>query len=411
MTGLIVDKIPDELLNNTPQSDVIAPCFAELDELAKIDGIEKRVAVVYDDNEILSACSVCYVEKRRHHGAHLKVYSLFGYLLHDYSRIYCTSREAMNVLKKVVIKDAKQLGCDIIIWSNIPYELVPKDSLQLHEEIKIFDAQKSEQGWSRFYKSKHVKYSLNRAKKINDDYHVDIIDGYVPDNLMDDFERMHISRWRFAGSDSPFLSNPYRKDEYRANPSNKHFLRIFSGDELLACHYGMKYGRSLLFHTPIINPKFLDLSPMKLILAETARYCEANNIVLIDFGHGDEAYKDGYCTLPRYTCNYEKAISLKGQMALFLGKLQQHLTLSKFKLLHPQKRNKFITLIENQQIPDDAIVISSWVDFCDFCSKYEMPIYKWQYESFKNNKSIAFVAIIKNGKCLNSYWTNDKGSN
>lgn len=409
MISKVIDYIPDELITRTPQSEVIAPSFAELNELAKIDGIDKRVVTVYDESNTLAACAVCSIEDRRHHGIQLKVYSLFGYLVHDYCRIFCSSANAMRLLKKAIVKDAKKQGADIIIWSNIPSELIPDGTLPIHTEIKIFDANKSDLGWSRFYKSKHVKYSLNRARKINGDYHVDVIDGYVPDDLMERFAQMHISRWRFAGSVSPFSFNHKRKDEYRAHPANKHYLGIYAGEELIACHYGMRYGKSLLFHTPIINPKYLELSPMKLILAETARYCEANGLELIDFGHGDEAYKDGYCTLPRHTCNFERAISMKGYLALAMGKIQKHLNLDKLRNTKSPKKECSTSKYEltvNSNIPDDAPMLSSWTEFCDFCTKYNLPIYKWQYDNFRYKRMA--IAVISDDKKVDFFWKDDQ---
>ncbi len=407
MTSEILTEIPQSILSY--HDSIIAPGFAELNELAKVDGIDKRVIVIRNGEQI-EACAVCNVENRRHHGIHLKVYALFGYLLHDYCRILCKSAKAMNALKRAAINDAKQLGCDIIIWNNIPTELVPDGTLPIRTEIKLFTASENEQGWDRFYKSKHVKYLLNKAKKINGSYNVDIIDGFVPDTIMADLAKMHIARWRFAGSGSPFESNCKRIDEYRVNPGNKHYLRIFAGEEIIACHYGMKYGKTLLFHTPIINPKYLDLSPMKLILAETAKYCEAHDLTSIDFGHGDEAYKDGYCTLPRITCGYTKVLTLKGFIAQNIGKFSKLLKNTNF-LNHENRRpktdegNKLQVSKEcslNVET-DNATLIDNWIDFCDLSSRLGTDIYKWQFARF-HKKEYRYICVIEENQCVAYGW-------
>lgn len=412
MTFEVLTEIPQSIIEF--EDDVIAPGFAELNELAKIDGIEKRVIVVREGDTI-NACAICYVENRRHHGLFLKVYALFGYLLHDYCRIMCKSTKAWEMLKHAATQDARQQGCDIIIWSNIPKELVPDETLPVHTDIKLYTATESEQGWGRFYKSKHVKYLLNKVKKINGNYKVEIINGFVPDYLMNDLAQRHIQRWRFAGSGSPFASNSHRIDEYRINPTNKHYLRIYAGDELIACHYGMKYGDTLLFHTPIINPKYLELSPMKLILAETAKYCEANGITSIDFGHGDEAYKDGYCTLPRLTCNYNKTLTAKGLIAQSIGRtnLKDSIFFNKpLKIINQIKssfrknkvREYYIhRTTQNYFDSSNAIIINNWQEFCDISERLKVDIYKWQFNRFHKEKSM-YIGFIEDNQCKANSW-------
>lgn len=415
MISEVLSEIPLQLLRNSGE-DAIAPGFAELNELAKIDGISKRVVVVKEDNDIL-ACAVCNIEERQHHGIHLKVYALFGYLVHDYCRIFCKSPEAMETLKETVRKDARQQGCDIIIWRNIPSELVPEGTLPIHTEIKIFSASQNEHGWSRFYRSKHVKYSLNRAKKVNGDYRVELIDGLVPEPLMKEFAKMHINRWGFAGFVSAFQTNSKRIAEYCTHPENKHFLRIMSGDEVIACHYGMRYGDTLLFHTPIINPKYLDLSPMKLILAETARYCENNGLNSIDFGHGDEAYKDGYCTLPRYTCQFLQTLTIKGKVAEQIGAIYESIFFEKIKHLKKiissktkRQKSQLLSRISlrdfssNLSGEQDYFTFSNWGEFYDFNAKLGNPVFKWQFERFRQNKTVVFIAITKQNKIDASAW-------
>lgn len=419
MTFEVLTKIPSCLINSISEGDTVAPGFAELEELAEVDSISKRVLVVRDGNDI-EACALCYVENRRHHGLQLKVYSLFGYLLHDYCRIFCKSAEAMDMLQNAAIKDARDHGCDIILWNNIPSELIPKNTLPTYTNIKLFMASKCEQGWSRFYRSKHVKYLLNRAKKINGDYRVEVIDGYVSDDLMNEFAKFHIYRWKFAGYGSPFDSNINRISEYRVHSENKHYLRILAGNELIACHYGMKYGDTLLFHTPVINPKYLDISPMKLILAETARYCENNGISSIDFGHGDEAYKDGYCTLPRYTCHYQKVLSWKGYLSIGIGKYSDSIikpvctfaknAIKKFRLLCHDKTFAFrIKSNNNANQTDDGIFLcSNWIEFCEFSVTHNLPIYKWQFARFHQDKSSKFIAIATENEYKASAWLKAK---
>lgn len=414
MISEILTAVPQALMTDSFEGDTIAPSFIELNELSQVDNIDRRVVVVRNREDI-EACAICNIEQRKHHGLTVKVYALFGYLVHDYCRIFCKSKSAMEMLKKAAIRDARNHGCDLIVWSNIPAELVPDGSLPIKSDIKLFTINEN-QGWDRFFRSKHVKYLLNKVKKLDGEYHVSVIEGYVPDELMAQFADFHIKRWRFAGSGSPFAINKRRTSEYRCHSSNKHYLRILSGDELIACHYGMKYGDTLLFHTPIINPKYLNLSPMKLILAETAKYCEAKGIRSIDFGHGDEAYKDGYCTLPRYTCNYERAISIKGLVAKAIGKLPKYHVISS---MHQMRRlfsrhsssivSRSIKIKSKSNDTRVTVIIDNWVDFCDFSSEHNRQLYKEDFDRFRLNKSTSFIALIENNKCIASAWLSKGG--
>lgn len=420
MTVEILNYIPKQLIKEKTAKDTVAPSFYEIQRLAIIDGAQLRVIVVSDEDEVIG-CSVSYIEQKKYHGLNLKVYSLFGYLVHDYGRILCRDQKTLNLIKNEAIKDARNQKCDLISWCNIPFKLLSKCNVSLSTSIKIFDAEQNSQGWGRFYKSKHVKYSKNRATKIGGDYRIEIIDGYLPDDIMEELAKFHILRWKFAGFDSPFLTNKLRKDEYRVNPENKHFLRIYSGDELIGCHYGMIYGDTLLFHTPIINPKYLEISPMKLILAETAKYCEAKGLKYIDFGHGDEAYKEGYCSIERKTWNYEKVISIKGQISYLIGKVltplnrQFNIIFSKNIFKKKQKKLKYYNSEQefqfqhsNKNINSKVLVFRNWEHLYDFGISNNLTLTKDLFNNFHKNRDSHFICLIEDGNILQSGWLKDK---
>ncbi len=421
MISRILDSIPEQLLEHTPCEDVIAPSFRELDTLAAIDGIIKRVVTVYDNKDALVGCAVCCVEHRRHHGVNLKAYTLFGYHLHDYNRIYCIDKEAMEVLKKAAVRDAKENHCDIVIWESIPAELVPEGMLPRDSEMKIFSASDSSDGWRELYNRKSVKRFINKAKKVGD-YAVEIVDGEVSDALMDELKSFHISRWTFAQSGSVFSSNPNRISEYRAETANKHYLRILIDGELLACHYGMKYGNALLWHTPVINPKYLELSPLRLLLAETARYCERNGLEMIDFGLGDEAYKYGYCNKARLTCNFYKPLTLKGYAATMIGRLPKNFvircakaakyaavkcksTVFKPNVVFYEHHNRALA-----EVDGDFKVINSWCEFYDFTTAHNFQPLKWHHDRFLHDSTTSFIALADEDAIYSYGWVSNATS-
>lgn len=420
MIAEILNFIPQELIGHTPQADVIAPSFAELSELAKVDNVTLHVLVVKENTRVV-ACAACYIQRRRHHGLTLSIYELFGYLLHDYSRIYAESEAALNELLKLAEYDAKNQKCDLIYWDNIPKELVCSDVFQQKSEIKIFSSKEAEDGWKELYNRKSVKRFRNKASRVAP-YRVEVIDGYVPRTLMEQLSKLHIERWRFAGASSPFESNLNRIEEYTTYAENKHYLRVLLGDEILACHYGMKYGSTLLWHTPVINPKYLALSPLRLLLGETAKYCEEKGLKAIDFGLGDEAYKNGYCTLPRVTCRYEKTFTLKAEIANIIRTLSSNEDLVRF-------ANKAINILKGfkEWIHRDAIVkyssnsttgehteddrfycISTWTEFYDFCLTRNYPIHTWQYDRFLRDETSEFLAYADDRTIFCAGWASSK---
>ena len=415
----ILNKVPQELLLITPMEEVIAPSFLELNDLARVDGVDLRVLVVRDCGRI-RACAICYVKRRRHHGLQLTIYELFGYHLHDYSRLFAEDEEALDCLMQLAEQDAKFHHCDMIYWANIPKELVPSDHWKITSEMKIFNAKESEDGWKELYNRKSIKRFRNKAAKVAP-YHVEVIDGVVPLVLMKELSSFHINRWRFAGSVSPFVSNKKRKEEYIVHPINKHYLRVMLGDELLACHYGMKYGKTLLWHTPVINPKYLALSPLRLLLGETALYCEKNGLEAIDFGLGDEAYKNGYCTVPRITCTYQRALSLRGQLSSAIALAHQKgidqllldcksiakIIKDRFKCARVLK---YISKKEEGKIAFDKrfVHISTWSEFYDFCLQRNYPLFMWQYERFVHDDSLEFVALADEKHIYSSGWASSK---
>ena len=59
-------------------------------------------------------------------------------------------------------------------------------------------------------------------------------------------------------------------------------------------HFGMIYNDSLIWHSPVLNIKFYEFSPIEILLLETSIFCDENNIRFLDFGLGDETYKDRF---------------------------------------------------------------------------------------------------------------------
>lgn len=422
MKSKILNYIPEQLLNTQFGMDIVTPSFRELDKLATIDGVEKRVVTIFDDQNDIAGCAVCFIEQRQYHGLKQKIYSLFGYHLHDYNGIYCKDSLVITPLVNAAIDDAKRNNCDLLVWENIPKECAhySNSGLPVISEMKLFSSVDAPNGWSDLYNRRSVKRFTNKAKRLGN-YHVEIIDGEVSPDLMNELKHFHILRWKFAGSSSPFSSNINRIQEYTAVTSNKHYLRVLINDEILACHYGMRYGKTLLWHTPVINPKFLDVSPLRILLAETAKYCENERLEFLDFGLGDEEYKDGYVNKPRYTYHFRKALTVKGHLSLILSKLNKNVIFaikSKFKtILHKLRRytvTPTLVFYESNlngwtEQPSDLFhSISTWHDFYDFAISHNFQPLNWHYNRFIQDSTTTFIAIADQSNILSYGWTSKK---
>lgn len=416
MTYEVIDHIPQVLLEED-SDELIAPSFKELNILASIDKVDKRVVIVKDESKIVIGCAVCYIEQRRYHGVKLKVFSLFGYHLHDYNRIFCKNANVFSYLKKAAIKDAKDNRCDIIIWENVPIECVKNSKLKIHSEMKIFSSKESTSGWSELYNRRSVKRFINKAKRLGE-YKVEVIDGEVCGPIMEELKAFHILRWKFAQSSSSFESNKKRIDEYQAITKNKHYLRIFINGDLLACHYGMKYGKTLLWHTPVINPRYLDLSPLRILLSETAKYCERCNLEMLDFGLGDEEYKNIYVNKARFTYEYIKPLTIKGLIAYIIGHFNKQILINSIgkakriiRLFKNISLNRYVNFYEHKSCNIDSKIINSsfnviksWPDFYDYSLSHNFQPLKWHYDRFYKDPSTEFISIADSNNIFSYGW-------
>lgn len=415
----IESTLPTAFLATHLADGECAPSFGELLELAAVDGVNPRIIIVEETtSRTIEACAICTTYDGRFHGITLRQYILFGLFLHDYLRLYARTPEALQVLLTAAKEDARRLKCDLLNLSSIIAEaLPPGHSLALEREKKIFDSTKSD--WKTLYQRKSVKRfykDLSRLGKL----HVEIIDGSVPRIMMEQMAALHRVRWHFAGSTSAF-DNPLRIREYLCHPTNKHYLRLCLNGEVVASHYGMRYGKTLLWHTPLINPKYLHYSPLRLLLAETAKYCEKNGCQSLDFGLGDEAYKDDYCDSYRTTATFQSPLTLKGQLSLTIAWLlkrgvltifvhvKQGLRWLKHHTRHTQKVVYYIrhTSANTAALPDGIQFskITTWPDFYDFMVAHHQPVEQWQYERFLHHNQMYFVALHNAHEVLCSGWT------
>lgn len=382
----------------------VAPSFEELKALAKIQGVELFDLTVESDGNV-SAEMLCRVRTGRHHGIVCRIFEAYDGWLHDYTYARIDNEDACRKLVGRAVKEAKRLKCDVVRMTSVLPD-VGAVGLTRKAEMKVFDSANEKDGWSALYNRRSVRRFLSAAKK-RAVYQVCVRTGDISLDELMVLKTLHQRRWHFEGSTSAFDDNPHRVEEYANAVSNKHLLTIKLGDDILACHYGMIYGNTLLWHTPIINPKYMSLSPLRLLLAETARFCEGYGLKRIDFGLGDESYKDGYCNASRETIEFSKALTIKGVISETIGKIAKNggsvlvgrlLDCARYvrnKICHLNERWIYYIAQKDERIPrsDLYVEIDEWSKFVDFMWKRNLDVKKWQYERFISDKSVRFVAL------------------
>jgi CelD/BcsL family acetyltransferase involved in cellulose biosynthesis len=71
---------------------------------------------------------------------------------------------------------------------------------------------------------------------------------------------------------------------------------LYSGDVLLAAHFGLYNSRVLHWWIPAYNPAYEKYSPGSILLLKVIEKCAARNLLRIDLGKGSEAYKQSFGT-------------------------------------------------------------------------------------------------------------------
>ncbi len=394
----------------------MCPDFDELLALAEVEGVKLHDIRLYRGDR-LAARALMHSETRRHHGITLKVFELYNGKLHDYSKIYAVDADAFKSLWRKMILEAKAMKCDMICADNVLVESVPEPRVwRTRREQKIFDAEAGG-GWASIYGRKSMKRFVKEARRAGQ-YHVEAETGALEREHIVHLGELHKRRWGFEGSSSPFVHEK-RVEEYLNHPSNKHYLRVMVGDEIIACHYGMIYGDMLLWHTPVINPKYLKLSPLRVLLAETAAYCEKCGLRGMDFGLGDESYKDAYCNACRETCYCERPLSMRGFAAKVIGlafanryirgvaaALIELVRKIRARLAGMKECWEFYMAESKAEKSHDQLFnrIDSWEKFCDFTCKRDFQILKWQYERFKNDDTVHFVCLADGNNIYTYGW-------
>ena len=216
---------------------------------------------------------------------------LYGFDFFDYNPIFIQSGFEKQYIE-FVKKYASENNIELLILDNILHSFNSLKSVKEFQEISFFDKNISENNFDFITNKKSLK--RHKKKLINNDYSVCHFRGNeITDDLISQFSDLHKERWNFDNIESAFESEK-RKINYLQSTSNKLLTMIKVNNEILAMHFGMIYNETLIWHSPVLNIKFYEFSPIEILLLETSIFCNENNIRFLDFGLGDETYKDRF---------------------------------------------------------------------------------------------------------------------
>lgn len=292
------------------QTCTLSPSLAELLDWPRAQG---GVVALYDAQGLAALLPVS-VERRRLRGVPLTVAALPGENFFDYLPGICRPGVNGAAVWQALRPWGRHLG-----W----------DALELRHQIavaggndwqcfsnRVFTADQDSKGWAFLTRKESLKRHRNRARK-SLNYRVEQYRNEIPAALLDEVANLHQERWRFDGIDSLFVE-PGRNALYQRQAARAWVTVVRDGTAIVAAHIGFRHGDVLLWHTPVINIRYLDYSPLEILLLETAEACSGEGMLALDFGLGDEAYKARFSNSERPVGNGLWPLTVRGHLVALL---------------------------------------------------------------------------------------------
>ena len=384
----------------------VAPGPGDLAEYARCVDIPQRILVLLQGERCVGmAC--CQLEDTTLGKVPCRVYSAFGQGFFDYSKL-CYSDGFGAELIRELLADARAQRADIVFLADT---LVDDPSLLdggflRSKPTALFDSSKEEKGYHPLLSKKSVKRHVNKCKRTFE-YGVEHFTGAgIETALVTEMGKLHIETRRFHGDPSAFEQQG-AGDRYLASSPQRVLTRISVNNETLAFHYGMVFGGTMIWHTPVVNIKYLDYSPLEVLLYETVSYCEQNGYGVLDLGIGDEPYKERFSNARRPVYEYSYPISLKGKMAQSLRAAKRHPFVERgltaiANRIRPRggAAARSGPETDRYRIPRDLLPASGpaniaamthFGDYVEYCRETSRPIDRAAYERFRSG-SVCFAA-------------------
>lgn len=390
--------------------------FLELIQLARIRNESITLLSLKDRGQVVAISLFQFSERRLMLLSYRSMY-LYGFDFYDYNPFY-VQVEYQSQFLEFIKKYAKCNHAKLVILENVIKRFRFK---YVSENIQLFNSLKSVNGFDDIINKKR----LNRYKKKLEESSNYSIKHYkgpeITEELIDDLVFMHQERWAFDNTHSGF-SNLKRKFDYLNHKENKVLTIVRKDDSILAIHYGILYNNCLLFHTPVFNIKYYELSPhinfVELLILETVLYCKENDIEVLDFGLGDEVYKKKYTNDYKEVFTYHFPLdvfsSITFNISMFIKSLDSMNSIISFrKIIHLIRRitNKVNVYefdfdpIEKEESAD-FYCIKSYSEFVILYRRIKCPVKRHHYNRFI--KGDYFYCLLNNDNLYCSGWSTSK---
>lgn len=281
----------------------------------------KAVSILefHKEGRLLASLPVA-IETRVVRGLPLKLLVGVGDDFFDYLPLSVQDGVAFSELQPALRATLTEFGVDALLMSHLLPPL-PSGCAQWETTFsnRRFIVSAAEDGWAALTRKDSLRRHRNRARKTLE-YRVEHVCGRLPDSVLTQIAALHRERWAFDGIRSQF-EDPARPSYYTACAERMLTTLVHDGEVLFAAHVGLRFGDTLIWHTPVINLRYLAYSPLEVLLLETLEECARRSVGVVDFGLGDEAYKARFSNSLRPVVNLLYPASLRGWAAHALMRL------------------------------------------------------------------------------------------
>ncbi|MBF0189416.1 MAG: GNAT family N-acetyltransferase [Magnetococcales bacterium] len=311
----IKTSVDDEVLSweaDLQPTDQPLPSVAELGRAAEAEGLEMRIVAIPKEGPC-RGFTLMRRSGRTFRRIWLDTLAPVGADYTDYNHLYCRDKEQLPALIDALRCEASKQKVDALHLDKMVFDAAPDSALGFQRETtRIFLAANDAKGWNAILTKKSLKRNRNKAKRQMEyrcEHHLEVGDRA----LLTELGEMHKKRWNADGTTSAF-EDPRRIDAYAARPDNKLLTVLRDGERFVAAHWGMIFGKTLLWHTPVINLDDRAVAPLQILLFETATWCRDNGMEILDFGLGDDPYKYRFSNEERELHTLLAPISMKARL-------------------------------------------------------------------------------------------------
>lgn len=373
------------------QTCALGPTLADLLKWPRGDG---GGIVALQDAQGLAALLPLSVQQRKIRGVPLTVAALVGDDFFDYLPGVCRPGFSLTDATPALRSWGRRQGWDALeLRHQWPINGISAEDPQWQLfSNRFFDAAQDAAGWAFLTRKDSLKRHRNRAKRFLG-YGVEHYRGEIPEAILAEAAALHRERWGFDGIASLFDA-PGRAALYRQRAAQAWVTVVRDGAVAMAVHLGFRHGDAVLWHTPVVNIRYLDHSPLEVLLLETVEACAREAVQVLDFGLGDEAYKERFSNSVRVVGNFLLPLTWRGGLAGLLRR-QAWLQGGGARLRHwlercrwrgaaggePQRYGKSLASVGAEGRAWRSL--DDFPAFVDFARSQGMPIRREHYERFR----------------------------